>query len=142
MQETDACLESIERAMSVATSPLARALRDLVRLTGGRGTCLLIEHDEMGETLIADRRWAWDRTETLRNRDHFTLVDLRQDDGFRRFAVLIEPSGTEDMLDETGLHLTLAALGVTHALAEIAATFSGTRPVLGETGAKPPSQLL
>lgn len=134
MQGSEACLNSIERAMSVASSPLSCALRDLGQRIGGRGMCLLIEHADLGETLIADRNWAWDRADTLRNRDHFTLVDLRQDRDFRRFAVLVEPQGDEDVLDEAGMQLTLAALGVTHALSEIAASFEPTAPAGMETG--------
>lgn len=135
MQGSEACLNSIERAMSVASSPLSCALRDLGERIGGRGVCLLIEHEALGETLIADRNWAWDRGDTLRNRDHFTLVDLRQDQDFRRFAVLVEPQGDEDALDEEGMQMALAALGVTHALSEIAASFDTTAPAQTETGA-------
>jgi hypothetical protein len=131
---SDACIETIERSISVASSPLSRALRDLAGLCEGRGTCLLIEHDELGETLIADRRWTRGREETLRNREHFTLVDLRQENGFRRFAVLVEPLGSEDRLDEHGLRLTLAALGVTRMLADIAATFDTAGGNMTDTG--------
>jgi hypothetical protein len=140
VQGSDACLDSIERAMSAASSPLSRALRDLGSRIGNRGVCLLIEHEELGETLIADRNWAWDRADTLRNRDHFTLVDLRQDQDFRRFAVLVEPLGAEAELDEKGMQLTLAALGVTRALAEIAGSFEGMAPAGMETGVPPRAQ--
>ncbi len=128
MKLPDACLDTIESAMMRPSSALSRALSQLGDNSGGRGTCLLIEHDDLGETLIADRDWTLGRDETLRNREHFALVDLRQDDGFRRFAVLVQPSGTEAGLDAAGCGLAVAALRVTQELADIAASFTAPVP--------------
>jgi hypothetical protein len=122
MKMPDACLDTIESAMTRSTTALARALSTLGSCAGGRGTCLLIEHDELGETLIADRNWTLGRDETLRNREHFALVDLRQDEGFRRFAVLVEPLGTEAQIDDAGCGLALSALRVVQELADIVAS--------------------
>jgi hypothetical protein len=131
---SDACIASIERAVTVASSPLARAMRDLAALCGGRGTCLLIEHEEMGETLIADRRWTLSREETLRRRDRFAIVDLRQESGLRRITVLVELPGAQDRLDEHGLRLTLAALQVTRVLADMAASFDAAGGTVMDLG--------
>lgn len=116
-----ASLQTIEAAIGRASSPLARALAALGEANRGRGTCLLLEHEEFGEALIADRYWTLGRDETLRNREHFALVELCQEHGFLRLAVLVEPSGAEGRLDAGACALTLAALEVTSALAEIAA---------------------
>ena len=123
MQDSGGCLETIESAIARDSSPLALALRDLGDWAGGRGTCLLIEHEELGEALIADQRWSLGREETLRQRQHFAVVDLRGTAGFRRLAVLVEPNGTEARLDPEGCALTIAALRVTEALSDIAEQF-------------------
>jgi hypothetical protein len=120
MDETVACLDTIESAMGESSSALSRALRALGAANRGRGTCLLIEHDTLGEALIADRLWTMGRDETLRNRDHYALVDLHHAHGFRRLAVLVQPSGDERDLDADACALTIAALEVTSALAELA----------------------
>lgn len=121
MDASVASLQTIEDAIGRASSPLARALEALGEANRGRGICLLLEHEDFGEALIADRRWTLGRDETLRNREHFALVDLCQEHGFSRLAVLVEPSGEEGRLDAGACALTLAALEVTSALAEIAA---------------------
>lgn len=123
MTGADGCLQTIEEALSRATSPLSIALRDLGSHIEGRGACLVVEHDTFGEALIADGRWSLDREETLRNCERLALVDLRQDCGVRRLAVLVEPLGSEARLDAAGCGLALAALSVTQALAEIAAPY-------------------
>jgi hypothetical protein len=138
MDAAVACLETIEDAIGRSSSPLARALQALGEANRGRGTCLLLEHEEFGEALIADRLWKLGRDETLRNGDHFALVDLRQEHGFKRLAVLVQPSGDERELDEDGCALALAALEVTSALAEISGSQALEAPAmparaLGET---------
>lgn len=130
MEASVASLQTIEDAISRASSPLARALRALGDANRGRGTCLLLEHEEFGEALIADRFWTLGRDETLRNREHFALVDLCQEHGFRRLAVLVAPSGDERELDAGACALALAALEVTSALAEIAAPRGLDAPVM------------
>ncbi|MDH3263163.1 MAG: hypothetical protein OEM24_04120 [Paracoccaceae bacterium] len=144
MDASAASLQKIEDAIGRASSPLARALHALADANRGRGTCLLLEHEEFGEALIADRLWTLGRDETLKNREHFALVDLCQEHGFRRLAVLVEPSGEEGELDAGACALALAALEVTSALAEIAAPRELVAPAvpvqaLGGAGARRPA---
>lgn len=117
---TTTCLEPIETALSQAASPLSRALRDLSACAGARATCLLIEHETAGETLIAETGRPLGQDETLLRHEHLAVVDLRQDGPFRRLAVLVESSGEDRMLDTEGCGLALAALNVTEALAGLA----------------------
>lgn len=114
-------LKQIDDAMARATSPLARGLKALAEANAGCGTCLLVAHEEFGEVLIADRHWRRGRDETLRESARLALVDLHQESGFHRVAVLVEPSGGAGRLDDGALELTLAALEVTSALAAMAA---------------------
>jgi hypothetical protein len=143
MDASAASLQTIEDAIGRASSPLARALKALAEANRGRGICLLLEHEDFGEALIADRVWTLGRDETLRNREHFALVDLCQENGFRRLAVLMEPSGEECRLDAGACALTLAALEVTSALAEIAAPTERSEPEMPAealSGATAPQQ--
>ncbi len=129
---TSGCLDSVEAELARRSSRLSRSLRSLGRQIDGRGTCLLIEHADFGEALIADSRWTKSRDETLSVRKACALVDLRQDDGYR-LAVLVEPRGTEVLLDQEGCRLALAALKVTEALAEITASYEALENVKGES---------
>ncbi len=117
------CFEVIDRALSRPSSTLSQALRVLGERSAGRGTCLVLEHDVHGETLIADRAWSHGRAETLRKVGDFALVELCQEAGFRRLAVLVQPTGDEEQLDDAGLALTMAALDVTAALADITSQY-------------------
>lgn len=124
MDMSGTCLDTIENAIAEESSPLARALGALSAIVGQRGTCLLLEHEEFGETLIADSAWTLERTETLRHREDFAVVDLRQNQGFTRFAVLMQRVDGETVLDRDACALTMAALDVTAALADIAASYA------------------
>lgn len=126
------CLDGIEAALARRSSRLSKALRHLGSHIDGRGTCLLVAHDDFGDALIADSRWTMNRDETLRVRKACALVDLRQEGGYR-LAVLVEPRGTEQLLDDEGCTLALAALCVTEALAEIASSYEALESANGES---------
>lgn len=117
MQAPVASLKRIEAAMDRASSPLVRALKMLGESNHDRGTCLVLEHEEFGEVLIADRFWRRDRAETLKDSVRLAVVDLSQEGAFRRIAVLVDPTGDEGVLDDGALALALAALDVAAALA-------------------------
>lgn len=113
-------LARIEDAIASPQSPLSAALNDLGVRSKERGTCLLIEHEEFGEAFIADQHWGHGREETMQIRDRVALVDIREGFGFKRLAILIEPSEDDGPLDDEGCALAVAALTVTEELARIA----------------------
>jgi hypothetical protein len=127
MDMSEANLSRIEDAIASPTSPLAVALNDLGACSNGRGTCLVIEHEDFGEAFIADPHWNHGRNETMEIREQTALVDVREGFGFKRLAILIEPSEDVGPLDEGGCALAIAALSVTEELARIA-TSGAARP--------------
>ncbi len=126
MGTSQANLSRIEDAIASPNSPLALALTDLGTCSRGRGTCLVIEHDEFGEAFIADPHWSHGRAETMEIREQVALVDVREGFGFKRLAILVEPSEDDGPLDAGGCALAIAALSVTEELARIA-TSGGSR---------------
>lgn len=113
------CLRAIQEALDRRDSPLAAALRELAESAQGRGACLLVDHEEFGKILVAGEGWNSNQKEVLSGNWH-PLVDLQQDRGLRRMAVMIEPAKDVVGLDEDGSKLAFAALSVTKALAHIA----------------------
>lgn len=132
MQTTEANLARIEDAMARPDSALAVALEDLGVCSRGRGTCLVIEHDEFGEAFIADPHWLYGRDETMEIRDRMALVDVREGFGFKRLAILIEPSEDDGPLDAGGCALAIAALSVTEELARIATSGSPQTEIIAD----------
>jgi phage terminase large subunit-like protein len=121
MDMSHRCLHTIEGSLALASSPLALALGRVRDLTGRRGVCLLIEHEELGQTLIADAEWSRGRDETLAGSSDLAVVDQSGAESFRRIAVLVDPNGSATPDDICAV--TFAALDVVTALAAITATF-------------------
>lgn len=126
------CLTAIQEALDRRDSALAVSLRELAESAHGRGACLLIDHEEFGKILVAGEGWNSNQSEVLSGRWH-PLVDLRQDRGLRRMAVMIEPRQDGAGLDEEGSKLAFAALGVTKALAHIASLADSMENGSGES---------
>lgn len=120
MSLTDTHLATIEDALSSPESPLSFALKGLGECSQGRGTCLVIEGDGEGETLIADGNWGYNRKETIEISDNVALVDLREGFGFKRLAILMEPIEDNGPVGTNGCALANAALSVTEELVKIA----------------------
>lgn len=113
-------LAEIENAISNPESPLSLSLNGLGACSEGRGTCLMIECDGDGETLIADANWKHGRNETINICNNVAIVDLQQGFGFKRLAILMEPSENDGPTNVQGFSVADAALGVAEELAKIA----------------------
>lgn len=118
MQLSSQVLEKIEGSMDEPSSPLAEALRELAESCHSEGTCLLVDHEDFGEALIADPHWPFGIEDTNANRDRFAVVDLRDTYGFQRVAVLAAPA-SDRLAPLESCKLVLAALRAIEAVSEI-----------------------
>lgn len=138
MQVSAHILETIDGAVSDQKTRLGAALHDLAVTSRGRGTCLLLDHSDFGEALIADQNWPLGLDETQRDRDRLAVVDLREGHGFLRIAVLAVPSSTGALLPIESCELATAALRAVEAVTEIATEFmADIRPSSPDMGASP-----
>lgn len=121
-------LDALEAMMSVDGNPLADALVQLSELAGGRGTCMCLEHADLGVTVIADPSWQMDREDTLRRRDHLSVVSLVGHEGFDKIAVLVgapEDNVMAELKRDCGI--VAAAIDVVASVAAVSATFAEAR---------------
>lgn len=123
MNTSNKNLSAIEEAISSPNSPLSKALTELGAQSSGVGTCLVIQHEEFGEALIADGNWAHGREETIELCDDVALVDLHEGFGFKRLAILVEPSQDAGPSSVKRCAMAVAALSVTEELARIATSW-------------------
>ncbi|WP_343078973.1 hypothetical protein [Ostreiculturibacter nitratireducens] len=133
MQVSAQVIKTIERAIGERSSRLGVALHDLSKSSRGRGTCVLLDHEEFGEALIADKNWRLSLDETQRNSERLAVVDLRELNGFVRVAVLATPQSDGAAAPAECCELAYAALRTVEAVAEITAAYPVDLGVSGPT---------
>ncbi len=124
MDTGNSLLNSIEHSVGAPQSQLADALRSLSERTLGRGTCLLLEHEDLGETMIADPSWPLDLAQTKDRSEQLALADVRSSRGFLRIAVLAAPLATGMTAPAHAAEMAMNALMAIEAVADIATQFA------------------